>query len=151
MNPTAMTSTKSELGFTDVVAGTDAGAVNVKATPTFRVDDCVCCVYDTNDDQLLTVVGNKATVAATPIDVTAATFTPVINGVYWFGITLKGDRAKGFILDANTKLIAETAWMEDAVTESVLLTPWAFAQNRAASQRYLVVDRLKVYQRESTG
>lgn len=145
--PSAITSWKFELGFTDVVSGTDAGAVNAKATPTFNATDAVVFVRDTDDDTNLTLVGVKNGTAATAIDLSTALAT---STYYWVGIALVDDRARGYLLDANGRLLEETTWMEDAVTETVLLTPWAFCQNRSANARNLDIDVLDVYQRRTS-
>lgn len=143
----AITSVKFEFGLTDVVSGTDAGAVNVKATPSFNATDCVVLAFDRDDDANLTLLGNANGTAATAIDfsttLAAATY-------YYFGVTLRDGRAKGILLDANGNKIEETNWMESAVTSTVLLTPWAFVQNRSAAQRTATIDYLLVYQRRTT-
>lgn len=145
--PSAITSWKFEAGFTDVVSGTDAGAVNVKATPTFNATDAVVLVYDTNDDTRLTLVGVKNNTADTAIDFSTALEAATS---YYVGVELRDDQARGYLLNANGKLLEATAWMDDAVTETVLLTPWAFTQNRSASQRLLDLDLLFAYQRRTT-
>src|SRR4030042_1965313 len=60
-----LTTRKFEIGFTDVISGTDSGAVNVKATPTFTAENAVVLCFDTSDDTNLTLMGVKATVAGT--------------------------------------------------------------------------------------
>ena len=142
----AITSQKFELGFTDVVSGTDAGAVNAKATPTFNASDAALLVFDTNDDALLTLVGVLAGTAATAYDFTTA----LANNTFYTGIVaLRGTRAAGYLLDADGNVLERqptSGYMESAVTAATLLTPWAFVQNRTASNHRLFVDRLKVYQ-----
>jgi len=145
--PAAITSWKFESGFTDVVSGTDAGAVATKATPTFNATDALVLVFDTSDDTNLTLVGNKAGTADTAID-----FSTALEAAtdYYLGVELRGDQAKGYLLNANGSLLEQTAWMDDAVTETVLLTPWAFCQNRSGAQRLLDIDLLYCYQRRTT-
>ena len=142
----AITSSKFEVGFTDVVSGTDAGAVNVKATPTFNADDAVVLVRDTNDDTNLTLVGVRATVAATAYDFT----TTLALGTFYYGVVaLRGTRAVGYLLNADGDVIERqptSGYMESAITAATLLTPWVFVQNRSAAQRRLYVCRLKAYQ-----
>ena len=143
----AITTRKFEIGFTDVISGTDAGAVNVKATPSFTADNAVVLVFDTNDDTLLTLVGVKSTVAATKSD-----FATVLaaDTYYYFGVALFGDdNAKGFILDANGAFLEEET-IEDAVTATTLLTPWLFVQNRAGNAGSMTVDWHRAYQRRTT-
>lgn len=149
--PAVITSWKFEFGFTDVVSGTDAGAVNAKATPTFNATDAVVLVRDTNDDTNLTLVGVLNGTAATAYDFTTVL---AVSTAYYVGVALRDNRAKGFLLNADGKLIETQptgrAWMESAVTATVLLTPWAFNQNRSASQRLLDIDYVRAYQRRTT-
>lgn len=143
-----LTTRKFEIGFTDVISGTDAGAVNVKATPTFTADNAVVLVYDRDDDTNLTLAGVKATVAATPADfsltLAAATY-------YYFGVELIGesDQAIGFVLDANGALLEEKT-ITAPVTVTTLLTPWLFVQNRAGNAGSMTVDWHRAYQRRTT-
>ena len=123
--------------------------MNAKATPTFNADDAVVLVYDTSDDNNLTLVGVKATAAATAIDFSTSLAAAT---AYYVGVLLEGTSAKGVLLNGDGKLIEDTVWMADAVTADTLLTPWAFTQNRAgAVNRTLALDRLLCYQLESTG
>ena len=144
----AITTRKFEIGFTDVVSGTDAGAVNVKATPTFTADNAVVLVFDTNDDTNLSLVGVKATVAATAADFST---TLVADTYYYFGVALIGDsdQAKGFILDANGYFLEEET-ITAAVDIDTLLTPWLFVQNRAGNAGSMTLDWHRAYQRRTT-
>ena len=139
-------SAKFELGFTDVVSGTDAGAVNAKSTPTFNASDAALLVLDTDDDTLLTLVGVQAGTAATASDFTTA----LANNTFYYGVVaLRGTRAAGYLLDTDGNVLERqptSGYMENAVTAATLLTPWAFAQNRSAAQRRVYLDRLKCYQ-----
>src|SRR3990167_564985 len=143
-----LTTRKFEVGFTDVISGTDAGAVNVKATPTFNANNCCVLVYDTNDDTRLTLVGNDATVAATVADfdltLSAATY-------YYFGVALIGeaDLAVGFVLNADGALLEEQE-ITAPITVTTLLTPWLFVQNRAANAGSMTLDWHRAYQRRTT-
>lgn len=141
-----LTTRKFEIGFTDVISGTDAGAVNAKATPTFTATDCVALVYDTDDDTLLTLVGNSAGTAATVDDFSIALAAATY---YYFGVAIVGTNAYGFVLDTNGYLL-ETAVITAAVTETVLLTPWLFVQNRAGNAGSMTVDWHRAYQRRTT-
>lgn len=145
--PAAITAMKFELGFTDVVSGTDAGAVATKATPTFNATDAVILVMDTDDDTNLTLVGNLNGTAATAYDFSTVL---AVDLYYYFGIALIDTRAQAYLLDANGNLLetqpSQGRWMESAITAATLLTPWAFVQNRSANQRLLDIDRLLVYQ-----
>lgn len=145
--PSAITSMKFEFGFTDVVSGTDAGAVNAKATPTFNATDACVFVYDTSDDTNLTLVGVDSGTAATAENFDTAL---AASTYYYLGIALRGTAAKGFLLGANGDFLEESAWMTGAVSDDVLLTPWAFVQNRSANQRVLDIDYLLAYQWRTT-
>lgn len=137
---------KFEIGFTDTISGTDAGVVNVKATPTWTADNSVVLCFDTNDDTNLTLLGVKATTASSVADfstvLVAATY-------YYFGVALFEDDARGFLLDANGYLLEEEV-IEAAVTATTLLTPWLFVQNRAGTAGSMTVDWHRAYQRRTT-
>ena len=144
----SLTTRKFEVGFTDTISGTDAGAVNVKATPTWTADNAVVLVFDTNDDSRLTLAGVKSTVGATAVDfsltLAAATY-------YYFGVALNGDSdsAMGFVLDANGAFL-ESQTISSPVTVTTLLTPWLFVQNRAGTAGSMTVDWHDAYQRRTT-
>lgn len=153
--PDAITAAKFELGFTDVISGTDAGAVNSKGGNTWNASDAAVLCFDTSDDTNVTLMGVAATVAATVVDMD---FTLAADTYYWFGVALQIEdkttdtiRAKGIILNTDGAKIAESAWMADAVAPTTLLTPWAFVQNRSAAQRRMRIDRVVAYQRKTTG
>ena len=141
-----LTTRKFEIGFTDVVSGTDAGVVNVKATPSFNADNAVVLVYDTDAATTLTLAGVKATAAATVADFSTAL---VADTYYYFGVALVSDDAFGFLLDADGKFLEEE-YISAAVTETVLLTPWLFVQNRAANAGSMTLDWNRAYQRRTT-
>ena len=153
--PDAITAAKFELGFTDVISGTDAGAVNSKGNSTWTATDAVVLCFDTSDDTNVTLMGVANGTTATAIDLN---FTLAADTYYWFGVALQIEdkttdtiRAKGIILNTDAKKIAETGWMAAAVSPTVNLTPWAFVQNRSAAQRRMRIDRLVSYQRSTTG
>src|SRR3990172_2583158 len=144
-----LTTRKFEIGFTDVISGTDAGAVNAKAgNGTWRADNaCVLC-YDTDDDSVLTLMGVKATTAATSADfsttLAAATY-------YYFGVALNGnsDMAWRFLLDANGRKLEEEK-ISAPITVTTLLTPWLFVQNRAGTAGSMTLDWHRAYQWRTT-
>ena len=143
-----LTTRKFEIGFTDVISGTDAGAVNVKATPSFTAENAVVLAYDTDDDTNLTLLGVKATVAAT-----AANFSTALVAAtyYYFGVALIGesDQAVGFLLNADGKLLEEEV-ITAAVDVDTLLPPWLFVQNRAGNAGSMTLDWHRAYQRRTT-
>ena len=104
--PAAITSWKFEFGFTDVLSGTDAGAVATKATPTFNATDAVVVVLDTADDTNLTLVGVKDGTADTAIDFSTALAAATD---YYVGVELRDDQARAYLLNANGKLLEATA------------------------------------------
>lgn len=145
---------KIELGWTDVVSGTDAGAVNVKATPTFNADNAVVWAIDTDDTDTWEGLGVKATVAATTLEAAIAPTAALAQE--WWGVALREDGAAKFLHAAgyNTtdskitqvRLNYESGWQTNFVTETTKLTPWAFAQNRGAATNIDVfIDRILVY------
>lgn len=141
-----LTTRKFEIGFTDTVSGTDAGVVNVKATPTWTATNATVLVFDTNDDTTLQLMGVKAGAASAVAEFSTAL---VAATYYYFGVALFEDNARGFLLDANGYLLEEEV-IEDCVTSTTLLTPWLFVQNRAANQGSMTVDWHKAYQRRTT-
>lgn len=143
----AVGSAKVEIGFTDTVSGTDAGAVNAKATPTWTADDAAVLVYDTTDDNQYTLAGVAATVASGVKD---SSFTPVAGTYNTFIVALLGGNARGYILDADGNVIYDSDWLTSAVTSTVLLTPWLFVQNRSGARRSVRLDRFAAWQRKTT-
>ena len=143
----AITSSKFEVGLTDVVSGTDAGALSAKAgNGTWNATDAVVLCRDTDDDTNLTLLAVQNGTAATSLDFSTVL---ALNTMYWLGVTLRGTRAAGYLMDTDGNLLERqpaSAYIESAVTAATLLTPWAFVQNRSGSQRRLNIDRLKVYQ-----
>lgn len=144
-----ITSAKVELGFTDVLSGTDAGAVNVKATPTFNATDCVGWVFDTNDNAYWEGIGAKAGAAATTYE---AGVSPVAATYETLEVALIGDVAFYLRFDANGKFLDVNTGtpQTSAVTATTLLTPWLFVQNRSTTQRTLTVDWVSAWQRRTT-
>jgi hypothetical protein len=136
---------KIELGFTDVT--TDAGAVNVKATPSFTATDFVGWVLDTDDNANWEGLGVQAGTAATTVEAgispTAATFETLV-------VALHDTNAKFFRLNANGEKTYESDWMVSAVTADTQLCPWMFIQLRTGSiDRNMQVDFLDVRARRT--
>lgn len=143
----AITSVKLEVGFTDVVSGTDAGAVATKATPTFNATNCAVWVLDTDDNAFWEGVAAEAGAAATTVE---AAISPTAATYEWLIVALKDDDARYIRLNANGLMTYESAWQVNAITLTTLLTPWIFVQNRSATQRTALIDRLMVWQRRTT-
>ncbi len=153
LSMSSLATRKFEVGFTDVISGTDTGAVNVKATNSgdgsWNAQDAVVLCYDTSDNTSLTLMGVKAAAQTThaDFDITLSAST-----YYYFGVALFGgedDDAMGFVLDANGALIEEQI-IEAAITIDDLLTPWLFVQNRDGTAGYMLVDWHRAYQRRTT-
>lgn len=142
-----ISSYKLEVGFTDVISGTDAGAVNVLATPTWTATDAVVWAIDTNNDGnyrgLGVANGTASAVVAPAIAPTAATFE-------WLCIQLDDGAAQFTRLDAAGRQTYQSGWTTGMVTATVLLTPWVFAQARTASaSKNVDIDRILVWQRRT--
>ena len=141
-----ITNRKFEIGFTDVISGTDAGAVNVRATPSFNADDCAVLCFDTSDNSSLKLVGNKATTAATSV---SFSLTLASATYYYFQVALFNDVAVGTVFNADGGFLEEQR-ITSAVTATVLLTPWLFVQNRTASAGSMTADYHRAYQRRTS-
>ena len=155
----AITSVKVEIGFTDVLSGTDAGALNVKATPTFNATDCAVWSIDTNDNTNWEGVA-AATGDTTPATTVEAAISPTADTFEWMIVALREydstnnlAAAKYIRADANGGVTFESAWQTatatGAISSNVLLTPWVFVQNRSGTQRTCTIDRLIVWQRRT--
>jgi hypothetical protein len=141
-----ITTVKVEVGFTDSTA--DAGAVNVKATPTNTATDAAVWILDTDDNVYWEGVGiqnnTEATTVEAAISPTAATFETLI-------VALHGTNAKYIRLDSNGHKTFESAWQTSAITAATQLVPWIFVQNRANSiDRNLQIDFIDVRARRTT-
>lgn len=136
-----ITTVKVEVGFTDVT--TDAGAVNVLATPTKTADNFAVWAFDTDDTAYWQAAGFKATAAATKIEPEIA---PVATTFEWLGVVIEGDNAKFYRLDQYGNKTYESDWMTDAIEGGTKICPWIFVQLRADTiDRNVSLDRLVVY------
>ena len=141
----AITTYKLEIGFTDVISGTDAGAVNNATTPTFTADDFCGVVADTDNagGATLVLLGVAATVAAARVD---TAFTPTAAAFFTVAIALQDTTMHAVIMNASHEVMYRGS-LALAITKTVLLTPWLFVQARAGSAtRDLSVDKLHVRQ-----
>jgi hypothetical protein len=141
----ALATVKVEIGFTDVT--TDAGAVNVKATPSFTATDFAGWVLDTDDNAnwegLGVISGTAATTYEAGIAPTAATFETMV-------VALRDGNAKFLRLDANGRKTHESEWQASFVTSTVNLVPWVFVQLRTGTlDRNLQLDFIDVRQRRT--
>ena len=157
-----ITDYKIEMGFTDVISGTDAGALNDVSSPTGNnADDCAVWVLSTADNAFLQGVGFDSTVAATKDEaqitgisaLAAATFKTLIveldaydsdgNDVDDVGL------ARYTLLDENEHHIYSSDWQTAAISPTVLLTPWLFVQNKAGAKTVMNVDYVWAFQRRT--
>lgn len=153
LSMSSLATRKFEVGFTDVISGTDTGAVNVKSANSgkgsWNADDAVVLCFDTTDDLNLTLMGRKTSTPTTSADFN---ITLSASTYYYFGVALFGgedDDALGFVLNADGALIEEQI-IEAAITTDELLTPWLFVQNRDDTAGYMLVDWHRAYQRRTT-
>ena len=144
----AVTSVKFEIGFTDVISGTDAGAVGTLATPSFNAADFVGWVFDTDDTANPQCVGVDSGTAATKIE-TSDIVAPTAATYQTYIVAIKDGTAFFYQLDVNGRLLFKSTAMLSAVTSTVNLTPWVFLQNRSASQRTMLIDTLLAWQRRT--
>ena len=142
-----ITTLKVEAGFTDVISGTDAGAVNVKATPTFTATDCALWCLDTDDNAYWEGIAVKNATAATTQE---AAISPTAATMEYLVVSLRDSAAIYSRYDAAGKRTFEPVVQAAAITSTVLLTPWIFAQNRSAAQHIVSVDYLAAWQRRTT-
>jgi hypothetical protein len=142
----ALATVKVECGFTDVT--TDAGAVNVLATPSFTAANAAVWVLDTDDTANWQAVGVKAGTAATKIEPgtppVAATYETLI-------VQLRDTNAKFWRLNAAGGAVYESEWMTDAITADTALVPWVFVQLRTGTlDRNVKIDFIDVRARRTT-
>ena len=154
---TAVTNTKVELGFTDVVAGTDVGAVNVLGTlSSTTANDFAVWAVDTDDTTLwqgVSADGGTSPAKYEPsalIGPTADTYETFIVALQQ--VTGTNVAAARYIrMDANmNNVIKDSGWIDEAISSNVLLTPWIFIQNRSAAGHTLDLDFVGAWQRRST-
>ncbi len=148
-----LSSVKVEVGFTDVT--TDAGAVNIKATPSFNADNAVVWAFDTDDSSgapgwegLGVIATAAATTYEAAIDPVAATFETMIVALRGNSGDTNAD-AKFIRLDANGKKTHESPWQESFITSTTKLVPWVFVQLRGSVDRNLQLDFIDVRQRRT--
>ena len=152
----AITGVKVEVGFTDVVSGTDAGAVNVKATPTFTAADAALWALDTNDNTdwegLGVDSGTAAVTQEAAIAPVAATYETLVVALREYNSTdrLAAATYLRFNADGNQTYPGGNGapvWQSLAVSSDVLLTPWIYAEARNTTSKNVDIDFIKVWQR----
>jgi hypothetical protein len=130
--PSSLADFKFEAGLAD--ADDDAGAVDVKATPTGTGTDFAVVIYDSDDDSALSLVHSKAgSLAKVDFALTLAVSTR-----YHIALRADGDDVKAMVRSLGASSGAREEVVANAVAGAGLeggndLTPWVFAQARAGS------------------
>ena len=149
MQINTITAVKFEIGFTDVVSGTDAGAVDDLSVPSFNANNFVGWVFDTDDTANLQGAGNRGGVVATKVE--DASIVNAAAAVYQTYVVAVRDASAQFrLLNVDGREIYRSDWMTNAVSLNTNLTPWVFVQNRSGSQRTMLIDTLLCWQRRTT-
>ena len=169
-----ITAGKIEVGFVDEIAGVHAGFVSALATPTFTdtTGDCALWVWDSDDTANVTAIntasggtittGGWQGIAAdvgntTPMTKLQPTRGPAVDTYEYLMVALEEDlagtdlAAARFILaSGDGDMVYDSGWQDSAITDTILLCPWIFAQNRDSGQDVdVLVDYLGVWQRSS--
>ena len=121
VTPATMTPGKWEVGLSD--ADDDAGAINVKTTPSFTATDCAVFVYDSDDDEYIAFISAKAGVAVATQDIVAI----AASTTYVLAVQVDGNSVSAWI---NGTQVAGHA---DGIEGGNALTPWAFSQARVVT------------------
>ena len=146
----AITSVKVEMGFTDATA--DAGAVAVKATPTFTATDCALWVLDTNDNANWEGIAanNGDTAPATTVE---AGISPTAAAYEWLMVELREydttnnlSAARYRRFDADGGLTYTSAWQTNGTNSNVLLTAWLYVEARNVTSKTLTLDYFGAWQ-----
>lgn len=128
-----LATSKIEMGLTDSLA--DAGAVNVKATPSATATDFAVLVRDADDNTDLDLISQDTTTVAAraetilPAVVAATDFTMVARA--------QGDIATFAVGSGAGNLLTVGS---GAMQGGSLVTPWWFAQSRTTAARVLSVN-----------
>jgi hypothetical protein len=131
--PATITTLKFEVGLSD--ADDDAGAINLKTTPTLTATDTAVFVVDTDDDANIAFVTAKAGTATATQDIVAL----AASTTYRFAVRVEGDSVSGYI---NGKLVGS-----GTIEGGNALTPWMFCQARAGTaSRTMVLNKWRCIQ-----
>jgi len=127
--PGTITEWKWECGVTD--NDQDAGAVNVKATPSATAADYGVFVFDTDDDTSIAFHSAKAGT----ITATEGITTCVASTTYRLAVRVQGDNLVAYI---NGEVVAEHG---NGIEGGSGITPWAFSQVRNTTSKILKLNR----------
>lgn len=138
--PATITTMKIEAGLTDAL--NDAGAVNVKATPTATATDFGVLVYDTDDDTNLAAVSAKGGTVVGSQDLVALAGSDIL----YLAVRALGDNVEFFYQKNGMRNPVKVGHGGGAGIEGgSALTPWVFAQARASTaSRTLTALRMRV-------
>jgi len=158
----AITDSKMEIGFTDVVSGTDAAAVNacgaVAGTYTFTAGDCAVWAFDTSSANdywhVAATDGSTATGENTSLAPVADTYETLV-------VALEGTRTAGstdawtspsvahfYRLDKNGYQVDKRK-ITIGPNSNVLLTPHINVTSRNGTANTMTIDFVKVWQRRT--
>jgi len=157
----AITDVKMEIGFTDVVSGTDAAAVNDLDGATFTATDCAVWAFDTDDS-----TDNWKLAATydqgTNDTVTDTGFAPVADTYETLIVALEGTRTAGttdawtspatvhfYRLNKNGYQTYKSAPVTTGPTSNTLITPHLNVTTRNGTANTMTIDFLKVWQRRT--
>ena len=149
----ALATVKVELGLTD--ATDDAGAVNVKATPSFTATDFCGWVLDTDDNAnwegLAVNSGSAKTTISPGIAPVAGTFETMVVAVREDDSTNNEAAVRFLRLNADGNMTYDSGWNAEYISSTVALVPWMFIQLRNGTiDRNLQVDFIDVRGRRTT-
>lgn len=119
--PSAVTTFKMEVGLSD--ADDDAGAINLKATPTFTASDCAVFCVDTDDDANFAFISRESTGGTT--GVTQDIVAIAASTTYRIAVRAEGNSVSAYL--NGTQVAA------GVIEGGSALTPWVFVQARAGT------------------
>jgi hypothetical protein len=131
--PATITTMKFEVGLSD--ADDDAGAINLKATPTLTATDCAVFCVDTDDDANISfITGNTGAAVATQDIVALAAST-----TYRVAVRVEGNSVSAYL---NGYQVGQ-----GTIEGGTALTPWCFVQARAGTaSRTIKLNKWRVIQ-----
>jgi hypothetical protein len=131
--PAAITTMKFEVGLTD--ADDDAGAINLKANPTYTAADFGVFVFDTDDASsgtsatTIDFISAKTGDGVVAANLTSEVWTPSASETIRFSVRVEDDNVSAAI---NGKAVAGHG-AGAGIQGGSSLTPWVFVQARAGS------------------
>jgi hypothetical protein len=168
---TAVTNSKLEIGFTDVIAaGADQGAVGTLSdVNSFNATDCAVWVYDTDDTGNSNWQGtSRDNGDSNPfakyepsglIGPAADTFETMVVALTEYSSASRYGAVRFLRLDSNEEdITTDSGWLvgdvggagaNGRITSNVLLCPWVFLQARDTGGLIADIDYIKVWQRRT--